>query len=90
MRLALDLPEYEYQILLQWFLAIGFSLVILFTALAETAIFSKPLGLPIVTTKYNSQLIMFTFYWTLFLAFVTAAGDYLVVQWNRRKIHNNR
>jgi hypothetical protein len=75
----------------QWFLAICYTLLIFFTALADTATFSKPLGLPMVTTKYNSQLIMGTFPGTLCMALVTAAGDYFVVKWNRRKIQpNNR
>jgi hypothetical protein len=47
------------------------------------------LGLPTLTTKYNSQLMLYTFPSTLLMAFVTAVGDYLVVQWNRRNILNN-
>jgi hypothetical protein len=90
LNIVLNLEQFYIIIFLKWFLAICFSLVIVITALADTTIFSKPLGLPTLTTKYNSQLMLYTFPSTLLMALVTAVGDYLVVQWNRRNILNNR
>ena len=70
--------------LFQWSISIVYTLAIVFTALADTQLFGKPMGLAVLTSRYNSDVIIYTYDVTLAVSLLTAVGDYWVVRHNKK------
>jgi hypothetical protein len=68
----------------KWAISIAYMVFLIISAFADTDVYSHPLGIIILTTKYNSQVILFVYIYNLPVVIITAIGDY-VTRINLRK-----
>jgi hypothetical protein len=74
-----------YSIIFQWAISIGYMVFVILSAFADTQIYSHPMGIVSLTTKYNSQVTLVIYIYSLPVIILTAIGDYFITRMNNRK-----
>uniref|UniRef100_A0A183BS33 G protein-coupled receptor n=1 Tax=Globodera pallida TaxID=36090 RepID=A0A183BS33_GLOPA len=71
-----------------WLVSLFYIFCVILTALLDSDAFAQPLGLISLTSKYNAQAIIYSYYAVLLLLIITAVGDFWVFYVNKKLIRN--
>uniref|UniRef100_A0A1I8BD54 G_PROTEIN_RECEP_F1_2 domain-containing protein n=1 Tax=Meloidogyne hapla TaxID=6305 RepID=A0A1I8BD54_MELHA len=73
-------------IVVVWILSITYTIYIICSALADKETFGQPMGIVILTSKYNATIILYSFYIAIYISGVITLCDFFVYRANKKII----